>query len=63
MNWVTTVKEDGRTWFTVDNYDRWIEFTRGEAGYEPNSYPCLVSERLVQGYCKRSSEFYVRYDV
>ncbi len=63
MSWPNVVKEDGRTWFIIDNLEKWMDFTRGEALFEPQSYPCLVNERIIDGYCKRISEFYVRYDV
>ncbi len=58
-----TQREDGRNWFVINNLDEWRDFTRSIAGYEPEKYPCLVTERITEGYCKKTSEFFVRYDV
>ncbi len=63
MSWNHTTREDGRTWFVIENLEQWNEFTQLMAGYEPSKYPCLVTERIAYGYCKETSEFFVRYDV
>jgi hypothetical protein len=63
MAWTYTVKEDGRAWFLIDNHDVWMDYTGGQAEFEPTQYPCLACEKIVEGYCKKESEFFVRYDV
>jgi hypothetical protein len=63
MDYIRVHKEDGKSWWRIDNLEQWKDFTQLLATYEPVQYPCLVHEEVKYGYCLETSDFFVRYDV